>query len=187
MTIAVVGCGNSAKDWHKTPYDYSVGVNDCLKFGQHPNTLILVNAPFKFQPTKENGHQNRLATIKQTKPREVITNDRGLWSKFFDCQVEEVRMQQFWKPELFKKGNYYYSKTSPFIAINYAYNIGADKIMIWGVDFTDHPNFPRGKRHTEFELENYAALIGLIQAAGVEVYIGNKNTALNQFLEVYKP
>lgn len=185
QTVSVVGCGPSAKDWFKTPHDYSVGVNDCIKFGHHPNTLILVNAPFKFEPTKENGYQNRLEVIKSTKPQEVITNDRGSWAKHFNCNVEGVRLNMFWK--YFTKGNLYYSKTSTFVAISYAFNIGAEKIVVWGCDLLDHPNFPHTSRDTQFEIENYGKLIAAIQKEGTQVFIGNKNTVLNKYLEVYKP
>lgn len=186
-TVFVVGCGESAKDWFKTPYDYSVGVNDCIKFGQHPNTLILVNAPHKFQPTKDNGYQDRISVIKSTKPQEVITNSRNLWAKYFNCNVEEVRTQSFIKPEWFKKGNHYHSKTSTFIALNYAFNLGAEKIVLWGVDLVKHPHFPVGDRETDYEIGQYAKLISAIQRQGTEIFIGNENTVLNRFLKVYKP
>jgi hypothetical protein len=184
-TVFIVGCGDSAKDWFKTPHDYSIGVNDCAKFGKDPNVLVLVNAPHKFQPTKENGYQNRLATIKATKPQEVITNDRGSWAKHFNCNVEGVRLAPFWK--YFNRGMLYYSKTSTFVAISYAFNIGAEKIVIWGCDLMNHPHFPVKDRETQFEMEQYGKLIAHIQEAGTEVYIGNQNTFLSKYLEVYKP
>jgi hypothetical protein len=187
-TVFVIGCGDSAKDWHKTPHDYSIGVNDCIKFGHHPNTLILVNAPHKFQPTKENGYQNRLAVIKTTKPQEVISNDRGIWAKHFpDRTVREIKTQTFFKADWFRKDIYYHSRTSTFIGISYAYNLGAEKIVIWGCDLLNHPNFPAQNRETEFEKEQYLKLIGAIQNQGTEVFIGNEKTFLNQYLEVYRP
>jgi hypothetical protein len=180
MIVSVVGCGESAKNWYKTPRDYSIGVNDCFKFDEHPNTLILINAPFKFEPTKDNNYIDRLSVIKRTKPAEVLTNDRGLWSKYFNCAVEEVRMQKFWKPELTQKGNLYHSNTSPFVAINYAYNIGATEIIIWGVDFKTHRDFKAGERKTMYEIEQYLTLINFIKSKGVKVWVGAEGAAFLQ-------
>lgn len=184
MIISVVACGPSAKDWFNTPHDYSVGVNDCFKWGKTVDALILINDPKNFEPKKDNGFTNRLKVIKESKPGLVITNDRMNWKKHFpETTVEEVKTVAFWKR--FQNERLHHSRTSPFVAINYAFNIGAKEIIVWGVDFIDHPNFPKEKRETDFEIEQYMKLIDHIQNKGVKVWIGNKNTQLNKYLNFY--
>lgn len=182
MIISVVACGDSAKHWNKTPCDMSIGVNDCFKFGYDVDYLLCVNAPHLFQPNAKNGYTNRLYTILQSKPKRFITSLCPEWRKY-RYDVDCIHIQRFGK--YFRKGINYFSKTSPFIAINYAYNLGAKDIILWGIDFLNHPVYKPGKRGTDFEIEEYMRLIGLIQNDGVKVWLGNSSTMLNKYLELY--
>jgi hypothetical protein len=181
MTISVVACGQSAKEWFNTPCDKSIGVNDCLKFGQDTDYLVVVNAPFKFEPSKANGRVNRKEIILRSKAR-FITSLCMEWKKLkpsMDC----ISLSQFTKWA--KKGMVYHSKTSPFIAMSIAFNMGATDIILWGVDFIDHPDFQQGKRNTDFEIEQYVKFAGMISEQGCKVWVGNEGTRLNKHFEVY--
>lgn len=180
-TISIVACGDSAKEWYKISCDLSIGVNDCLKWGHEVDYLMCLNAPWKFQARKENGYQDRLSIIKKSKPQKFITCIDE-WRKYFPA-AERI------DPRLFSKwatkGNLYHAKTSPFCAMSYAYNLGAKNIILWGVDLLNHSEYKPGQRVTEFEIEQYVKFAGMIKE-NCKVWIGNENTALNKYFEVWR-
>lgn len=182
MIVSIIGCGNSAKEWFNTPRDLSIGVNDCFKFGYQVDYLMCLNAPWKFQARKENGYQDRLSVIKQSKPQKFITCLEE-WKKHFGDYAEMVNPRLFGKHLV--KGNLYHAKTSPFCAMSYAFNLGAKDIILWGVDFLDHGTLKPGMRDTEFEIEEYVRFADLIEKQGTKVWIGNSDTALNKHFEVW--
>jgi hypothetical protein len=181
MTISVVACGQSAKDWYNTPCDKSIGVNDCLKHGRDTDYLVCVNAPFKFEPNKSNGRTDRKKIILSSNAR-FMTSLCMEWLKYkksLDC----ININPFTK--WLKKGTVYHSKTSPFVAMSIAFNMGAKDIILWGVDFIDHPDFPQGKRNTQFEIEQYVKFADMAGQQGCKVWIGNEGTSLNKYFPVY--
>lgn len=183
MIVSIIGCGDSAKEWYKLPVDLSIGVNDCYKFGHHPNTLLIINDPSRFQASRKNNYQDRLNTIRKTKPEKFITNDREAWKRYFP-HAEEIKIRPFHKHN--RKGEIYYSKTSPFVAISYAYNLGAKDIILWGVDMKTHHTYSAGTKAGDFELLELLKYIALLNNGGVRVWIGNNETALNNYLMVYE-
>lgn len=188
MVVSVVACGESAKEWHKVPFDISVGVNDCVKFGCEVDYLICVNAPFKFEPTKKNDYINRLETIVNSKPKKFITSLCTEWKKYrgeLQCrEMHCIKLNRFGK--YLNKGIVYHSKTSPFIAMSYAFNLGAKDIILWGVDFVNHKDFKPGQRGTDFEIEEYARFAGLLKDQGCNVWLGNNETSLSKYFKVWK-
>lgn len=186
MTVSIVACGNSAKEWFNTPCDYSIGVNDCFKWGRNVDTLLIINAPALFQPRQKNGYKNRLEVIKSSTPSIVITDQREDWKRHFpSINVEGIEIKRF-NPKHFRKGELYFSKTSPFVALSYALNINATEVILWGVDLLDHPVMKPEYRETAFEIEQYLELIKIMGFYGVKVFIGNENTALAKYLPVYE-
>lgn len=183
MTVSVIGCGASAKEWFNTPFDYlSIGVNDCFKFGVNPDYLLVVNAPFKFQPSKENNHTDRLKVIKQTQPKKFVTNLCQEWSKHKKPDVC-INLLRFGKRV--NRTEIYHSKTSPFIAMSLAYKLGATDIILWGVDFLDHRDFKPGKRETEFEMEEYKRFADVI-SKDCKVWTGSKESAMSKYFPVHE-
>jgi hypothetical protein len=180
MTVSIIACGDSAKEWHKTPYDLSIGVNDCLKWGHEVDYLMCLNAPRKFEPRKNNGYQDRLSIIKKSNPQKFITCLEE-WRKYW-FEVEMINPILFGKRAI--HGILYHSKTSPFCAMSYAYNLGAKNIILWGVDMLNHSEYKPGQRVTEFEIEQYDKFAGMIEK-DCKVWIGNENTALNKYFEVW--
>lgn len=182
--VSIIGCGDSAKEWVNTPCDLSIGVNDCFKFGHQVDYLLCFNPPWKFQPRKQNGYQDRLSVMKQSKPKKFITclDD---WKKYFlFTEVEMIDPRLFGKH--FNKGTVYHAKTSPFAAMSYAFNMGAKDIILWGVDFLNHSELQPGKRETEFEIEEYVRFAKIIEEHGTRVWIGNSETELNKYFEVWR-
>lgn len=182
MTISVVACGQSAKEWYNTPCDKSIGVNDCLKFGHDTDYLVCVNAPFKFGPNKSNGYVSRKNFIISSNAH-FITSLCTEWRKH--RKVNSCASLTLFTKFL-KKGTVYHSKTSPFVAMSIAFNMGAKDIILWGVDFIDHPDFPQEKRNTQFEIEQYVKFADMIGQQGTNVWIGSKETSLNKYFEVWR-
>lgn len=182
MTVSIIGCGNSAKEWFKIPCDLSIGVNDCFKFGHRTEYLMCLNAPWKFQSRKENGYNDRLVVIKNSNPNKFITCIDE-WRKYFPA-AESINPRLFGKWAT--KGNLYHTKSSPFCAMSYAFNLGAKDIILWGVDFLNHGTLKPRHRETEFEMEEYARFADMIEKQGTKVWIGNSETALNKYFEVWR-
>lgn len=180
--ISIVGCGDSAKEWFNTQCDLSIGVNDCVKWGHEVDYLMCLNAPWKFQARKENDYNDRLTIIKNSKPKKFITCIDE-WRKYFPA-AESINPRLFGKWAT--KGNLYHTKTSTFCAMSYAFNLGAKDIILWGVDFLNHSGLKPGRRETDFEIEEYARFADMIDKQGTKVWIGNSETALIKYFEVWK-
>ena len=181
MTVSIVACGPSAKEWHKVPCDLSIGVNDCFKFGHNVDYLVVVNAPHKFEPSDKNGNTDRLQIIRESKPKRFFSHDRR-WLKYF-ANAELLTL----KPVLgmARKNRVLHSKTSPFIAVSIAFNAGAKDIILWGIDFKDHPDI-KGKLMSH-ELEQYRRLFASLNNQGVHCWVGSKESVLSKYLPVWKP
>lgn len=179
MIVSIVACGPSAKEWHKTPCDLSIGVNDCVKFGHQVDWLVVVNAVGKFTAKAKNGYQDRLFTIIQSKPKRFFCHN-GAWKGYFPS-AELVQLQPF--RGSVKKGRIASSKTSPFVALNLAFDAGATDIIIWGVDFLNHPSVK--DKLLNYELGEYRRLFEALEKQGMRVFIGSDQTILKEYLPVY--
>jgi hypothetical protein len=182
MIYSVVGCGESAKEWFNTFCDVSIGVNDCFKFGHQVDYLLCVNAPFKFLPTKANNYTDRLSTIRKSNPQKFLTSLCYEWRKYRQ-DLQCMKIQRFGKH--LNKESVYHTRSSTFIAMSWAYKQGAKDIILWGVDFLNHADFPVEQRATQFEIEEYRRFADMIEKEGTKVWIGNENTGLNKYFEVY--
>lgn len=180
MIVSIVACGFSAKEWYKTPCDLSIGVNDCTKYGHQVDWLTVVNAPNKFTAKKKNNHEDRLSTIITSKPKRFFAHN-GQWKQYFpNCELLQIHPFR----GSVKKDKIYFSKTSPFVAIHQAYSAGASDIILWGVDFLDHPKVNGKLLH--YELSEYRRLFEALEAKNIKVWLGNNQSVLKEYLKVYK-
>lgn len=182
MTVSIVACGESAKDWNKIPVDLSIGVNDAWKFGFPTDYLVVVNSPFKFHPRLDNKYTDRLKVITDSKPKRFFCHNIN-WKKWLP-KAELLSFRPF--IGTYRKGRIYSSKTSPFVAITLAASLGAKEIILWGIDMTNHQTYSPGKRGFNIEFEYYKLLFEQLQQAGVKVWIGDQNTVLKGILPVYE-
>lgn len=176
MTINCIGCGSSAKHWDGS--GYSIGVNDVYKLGHPVTELIIVNHPRKFK--------ERLNTIldggKANAYGQVFSHKPGDWKELNAVQLPlSPFSNRVRKGVVYKSGG-----TSPFIAISKAFYNGATEIVIWGVDFQNHPVFKPGSNALKNELFQYKKLIEGIGNHGVQVYLGAAGSALEAFVEIKK-
>lgn len=175
MVVSVIGCGNSASEWFKTPCDLSIGVNDCYKFGHQPDQLVLINFKGKFTP-------DRLRTILATRPKKLWTHT-STWKNHF-TNTEIIRFSHF--SGYFMKGNIYNARTSPIVAISLAIKQNADNIILFGVDFTGHRTYSKGTRQGDHEIKTYLKFFEAVQKKGIKIYLGGNGTAFDQHLPLYE-
>jgi len=181
MVASIVACGESARKWSDVPCDFSVGVNDCFKWGSQVDYLVLVNSPFKFYPNQANSKVNRLDTIVKTKPKMVYCHNSN-WKAYFQ-NIELLALKTFYGK--YSTNRIYSSKTSPIVAITLAASKGAKKIILWGVDFITHHEFKPGKKEFDLEINQYIRLFDSLAENGISCYLGNENSTLKAYLPVY--
>lgn len=171
MVVSVIGCGESGRHWQATQCDLSIGVNDVLKFGASPDWLLCINGMNKFTDARKK-------LIMDTRPKKFFSHNSG-WLNHFSlfCETERLGMHS-WRGYV-KRGRNYSSLTSPFVAICLAFNAGATDIIVWGVDFNNHPAFPEGSYALKRELKNYNELISSIESQGTKVWAGCEGSILN--------
>lgn len=175
MIISVVACGQSAQDWFKTPCDLSIGCNDMLKFGAHPDQLVVINFQRKFTP-------ERLKTILSTRPKKVWTHT-STWQKHFSNAVV-IKLSPF--NGFVRDGLIYSSKTSPMVAMSLAVKQGATEIIIWGVDFLTHPAYKTGTKSGDFEVKNYLRFFEQLNKRGIKVWRGADGSVFDSQLPIYQ-
>lgn len=174
MTASIVALGQSAKDWHKVPHDFSVGVNDAGIFGKDPDHLVIVNFERKF-------HTERLNVIKRTKSQ--VWTHTNTWKKHFpDAKV--IKLSPF--AGYYRPGMYYSLRTSPIVAISVALNLGATKLILFGLDYRTHAHFRDGEKRGSHEVKQYLRLFDFLKKKGIEVYLGKKEGAFENHLPVYE-
>ena len=158
--MIVLGCGPSGASWDGK--GYCIGVNDCLKFGKPVNALVCVNSTFE---------PERMKIIRETVAKDGFYSQLQHWAghpDFVRIHTEPFRLT-------FDPNTIYHSKTSPFIAISIAAKQGHKEIVLYGVDFDNHPVV---KDHVlANEVETYLRFIRLLRLRGVNVYLGENTGA----------
>jgi hypothetical protein len=177
MTVFCIGCGKSAEYWFNHPHDVSIGVNDAIKHGKDTDYLILIDSlqGFKKEP-------DRVKLIGKSKAK-ILTNG-DTWRSIFK-NYERLHLRPFGK--YLKKGHVYCSKSSPFVALSYAFNLGATDIVMFGVDMRNHKLFNDGSRLQQYELRNIEKICRMMAEQGTRVWVSSKESALSKFLNVWGP
>jgi hypothetical protein len=176
MTYHVIACGQTAQHWNgEGP---SIGVNDAAKWGHPLDNLILVNAPNQFQ-------SSRLDVILKTKSK-IWSSMPEFWDMHFS-NIHRMTLRKWTTGEKAKRGSgiIHHSNTSPFVALSMAYDMGASKIVLWGVDLINHPNYGKNTKSHINEMMKFASYINAIKAEGVEVFIGENGTAFDNLLPTF--
>ena len=177
MTCFIVGLGSTAEGWFNHPHDISIGVNDAIKWGKDTDYLLLIDSLQGFKKEPE-----RVKIIGRSKAQVIAANDT--W-KSIHRNYKRINLSPFSK--FLKKGRYYSSKSSPFVALSVAFNIGAKNIVMFGCDYKTHHLFQPGKRIQEFELRNIEKFCRMLSEQGVNVFVSSKESELSKFLNVLHP
>ena len=69
------------------------------------------------------------------------------------------------------------------MAVHLAYKLGATDIVMWGVDFNNHPSFMNQK---EKALKDFSNLKNALNSRGVNFYVGNSISLFSSILPVFQ-
>jgi SAM-dependent methyltransferase len=164
-TVLVCGCGKSLNLLTYPTGFVTIGVNDVgRRF--HPDYLVVVNPAAQFAP-------DRLAHFRRTQARFVFT-------QYGDLPVPSERTVRFalgtYNGTDFSNPNVlHYTQNSPYVAMCLAIHMGATRIGVIGVDFTDDHFFgatgqhPLTPRLAQIDRE-YKKLAAACEGMGIEVY-----------------
>lgn len=175
MTVFCIGCGSTAEGWFNHPHDVNIGVQDAIKWGKDTDYLVLIDSLQGFKREPE-----RVKLIGKSKAK-ILTNG-DTWKSIFK-NYEKLHLRPFGK--YLKKGHVYSSKSSPFVALSYAFNLGATDIVFFGCDYVQHRLFHAGSRMQQYELRNIEKICRMMSDQGVRVWVSSKESALSKFLNVW--
>lgn len=182
MIAHIIGCGDSGSRWPGT--GFSIGVNDCWKFGKETSALLLVNSLLQFP--------ERRKIVDEARPRHgLYTNQptfrnhpcyKPLTARPVCVPIKENqkgRLEHYGgRADKIYQGRLYMTGTSsPIIAVSIAWGMGFDKIILWGVDFVDHRSIFGKKK--DREVSKYADFNRALNRQGASMYLGATETFNN--------
>jgi glycosyltransferase involved in cell wall biosynthesis len=174
-TILVCGCGESLNDLTQPNRFITIGVNDIgRRF--HPNYLVVVNPRSQFSG-------DRFRYIKESRAACLFTQlDLGVPHP----QIVRFRLGAYGGTDFSDSSVLHYTQNSPYVALCLAVHMGARRIGLIGVDFTDHHFFaktgahPLAARLAEIDRE-YATLARACHDLGIEIINLSRQSKLTAF------
>jgi len=163
--IIVCGCGNSIKYLNDTGDAIIIGVND-IERKLTPHYLLVVNHPGSFT-------RDRWSFVCQTNAEVVITQIKNL-SIANQEKLVYINLGSRGGYNLENPDKIDFSNNSPYMGVILAYFLGASKIGIIGVDFTENHFFKDSGKHrlssgfSDINKE-YENLGKSLQSKGVEI------------------
>ena len=166
MKINILGLGETLNHF-KEDGNITIGVND-IHSRFKTDYVVCVDHPSVFDSkrfhsiasTKCKGFYSQVNDWREVvKPFNLIefNNGRGL--------LHELDNDKFC-----------YSNNSPYVACILAYKLGAKEIVLWGVDFNDHPHINGNSR--DKAINDYKELNKEFKKRGVKLVIGHKDSSL---------
>jgi len=167
-TIVVCGCGRSLLELPDPGRFLTVGVNDVGRLFQ-PTYLVVLNPKSQFK-------KDRFRHVAESRARAVFTQldpERDLGG-LRHPQVVRFALGRRGGTDLSNPDSLPYTRNSPYVALCLAAFLGAKRIGLIGVDFTDHHFFGQSGRHPlARELaridREYGRLAEALAARGIEV------------------
>ncbi|HEU4931391.1 MAG TPA: hypothetical protein VFT48_04890, partial [Pyrinomonadaceae bacterium] len=162
-TIVVCGCGESLNELTEPERFITIGVNDVGRNFQ-PNYLVVVNPRDQFSG-------DRFTFVENSEADYLFTQlDLGLARE----NVVTFNLGTNGGTDLSDPTILHYTQNSPYVALCLAVHMGASRIGLIGVDFTDNHFFaPTGNHpllaHLPVIDQQYTDLFAAIRARGVEV------------------
>jgi len=162
QTIIVCGCGHSLAGFTPAPGQISIGVNDVGRQFD-PTYLVVVNPPRQF--TAE-----RFRHVATSKARALFTQlDLGP----VEPPVVRVQLGRYGGVDT-GADVLHFTQNSPYVAVCLAAYMGATRIGLIGVDFSEHHFFaPTGRHPLNTRLaqidREYGALAQALRARGIEL------------------
>ena len=176
--IVVCGCGESLNDVKNPERFITIGVNDVGRKFQ-PNYLVVVNPKNQFSG-------DRFKYVESSQAEYLFTQ---LDLPVKHPNIVKFKLGQFGGTDFSNSNVLHYTNNSPYIALNLAILMGAKRIGLIGVDFTDHHFFAKSGKHPlapQFEAinEQYRKLADAAKANGVEIFNLSKISRLTAFPKI---
>jgi len=174
-TFVVCGCGSSLSSFVGPERFRTIGVNDVGRQFQ-PDYLVVVNRPQQFR-------DDRYRFVEESGARAIFTQ---LKLDLPHQHVVSFRLGQRGGVGVSDPGALPYTRNSPYVAMALAMHMGARRIGVIGVDFTDHHFFRATGRHplsrelTRIDAE-YRRLYDECRRGGVEVFNLSGESRLTAF------
>ncbi|TVM02870.1 MAG: hypothetical protein CV087_08170 [Candidatus Brocadia sp. WS118] len=174
-TIIVCGCGASLNEF-KNPQDFiTIGVNDVGRLFT-PDYLVVLNPPQQFKG-------DRFQYVRNSKARAIFTQ---LDLKLKHPNVVRIKLGKRGGTDFSDPTVLHYTQNSPYVALCLAAHLGAKRIGLIGVDFTDHHFFAKtGRHHLTRQLSRidgeYNALGRALEQLGIEVVNLSRESRLTAF------
>ncbi len=169
MKCSIIGCGETGALWDGS--GYSIGVNDCWKFGKPTDCLVVVNS-LSEDPARQQ-------MVISSRPKDGFFTNLNRWAKHPNYRQMVLRSYSGGAVVTFPDSDparCYHSTTSPFIAISLAANKGFKEIVLYGVDFVSHKVVK--DKLLEREIKMYVKFITEFEKIGVKIYIYKNYGAL---------
>ena len=163
-SIVVCGCGESLNSLDAPGRFITIGVNDVGRRFT-PDYLVVVNPRSQFTP-------DRFAQVAQTQASAVFTQLPDLG--FEHPAIVRFKLGRLGGTDFNDADTLHYTRNSPYVAVGLALQMGARRIGLIGVDFTDHHFFARTGPHSlarrlpQIDAE-YARLAQACRERGVEL------------------
>jgi hypothetical protein len=174
-TIVVCGCGESLNELTEPERFITIGVNDVGRKFQ-PNYLVVVNPRDQFTG-------DRFTFVTNSEAEYLFTQlDLGLARE----NVVTFNLGTNGGTDLSDPNTLHYTQNSPYVALCLAVHMGATRIGLIGVDFTDDHFFaPTGSHpllaHLPVIDQQYTDLYAAIRARGIEVVNLSSQSRLTAF------
>jgi hypothetical protein len=175
QTIIVCGCGESLNELTQPERFITIGVNDVGRRFQ-PNYLVVVNPPNQFTG-------DRFSYVESSQAEYLFTQlNLGLSREnIVRFQLGAYGGTDFSNPDVL-----HHTQNSPYVALCLAVHLGAKRIGLIGVDFTENHFFAQTGTHSltpQFSIidEQYKRLGEAIKARGAEVFNLSRASRLTAF------
>ena len=175
-TIVVCGCGRSLNDLPQPVHGATIGVNDVGRRFD-PTYLVVVNPPGQFSG-------DRFRHVEGSRARFLFTSRNDLGS--VRPEVVKFRLGRFEGTDFADPEVLHYAQNSPYVALCLAAHMGAARIGLIGIDFTEHHFFAQTGTHPLAASlatidRQYAALWRALRARGVAVVNLSPQSRLTAF------
>ena len=173
--IIVCGCGESLNDLADPEHFITIGVNDVGRRFQ-PTYLVVVNPRSQFSG-------DRFRYVETSEAHTLFTQlDLGVRHP----HIVKFRLGSYGGTDLSDPNVLHYTQNSPYVALCLAAHMGAKRIGLIGVDFTDHHFFAKTGTHALSRQlakidEQYRRLGEALRARGIEVFNLSRMSRLTAF------
>lgn len=175
-TVIVCGCGPSLLELTEPSRFITIGVNDVGRLFA-PTYLVVLNPPSQFSG-------DRFRYVEQSRAKALFTQLAGGITT--EAPIVRFRLGKYRGTDLTDPAVLPYTKNSPYVALCLAMHMGARRIGLLGVDFTnDHFFGPTGVHPLTRQLatidEEYRRLRQSAAAQGVEIVNLSPTSRLTAF------